>query len=134
MVGESMFVSLLSSFFHMIRCAGSLPPSRNIINVCTSDMPICLIAQPLTDDIPSAILVDSTRRGKHLPDALSKTVPIWCAVLNSLLFPDVSFAEYHRICRLPEVISDSEHAQMEASLSDWVESARVSLQASISSL
>jgi len=29
-----------------------------------------------------AILVDSTRRGKRMPDALSKTVPIWCAVIN----------------------------------------------------
>ncbi|KAH9966288.1 tRNA A64-2'-O-ribosylphosphate transferase [Russula compacta] len=28
------------------------------------------------------ILVDSTRAGKRLPDALSKTVPIWCAVIN----------------------------------------------------
>jgi tRNA A64-2'-O-ribosylphosphate transferase len=30
----------------------------------------------------SAVLVDSTRRGKRMPDALSKTVPIWCAVIN----------------------------------------------------
>ena len=30
----------------------------------------------------SVILVDSTRRGKRMPDALSKTVPIWCAVIN----------------------------------------------------
>ncbi|KAK9894753.1 initiator tRNA phosphoribosyl transferase, partial [Cystobasidium minutum MCA 4210] len=29
-----------------------------------------------------AIIVDSTRRGKRFPDALSKTVPIWCAVIN----------------------------------------------------
>ena len=28
------------------------------------------------------IIVDSTRSGKRLPDALSKTVPIWCAVIN----------------------------------------------------
>jgi len=28
------------------------------------------------------ILVDSTRAGKRIPDALSKTVPIWCAVVN----------------------------------------------------
>jgi tRNA A64-2'-O-ribosylphosphate transferase len=28
------------------------------------------------------ILVDSTRSGKRFPDALSKTVPIWCAVIN----------------------------------------------------
>ncbi len=31
---------------------------------------------------PRLILVDSTRAGKRLPDALSKTVPIWCAVVN----------------------------------------------------
>ena len=29
-----------------------------------------------------AILVDSTRRGKRMPDELSKSVPIWCAVIN----------------------------------------------------
>ncbi|KAK6522247.1 hypothetical protein TWF281_002814 [Arthrobotrys megalospora] len=33
------------------------------------------------------IIVDSTRRGKSIPDALSKTVPIWCAVMNAVLFP-----------------------------------------------
>jgi hypothetical protein len=31
------------------------------------------------------LVVDSTRGGKRLPDALSKTVPIWCAVLNTAL-------------------------------------------------
>ncbi|PSC72713.1 initiator tRNA phosphoribosyl [Micractinium conductrix] len=29
-----------------------------------------------------ALLVDATRRGKRFPDAMSKTVPIWAAVLN----------------------------------------------------
>lgn len=29
-----------------------------------------------------AIVVDSTRGGKSMPDALCKTVPIWCCVLN----------------------------------------------------
>lgn len=32
------------------------------------------------------IIVDSTRRGKAFPDALSKTVPIWCAVINRICF------------------------------------------------
>lgn len=32
--------------------------------------------------IPSLLIVDSTRSGKRMPDALSKTVPIWCAVIN----------------------------------------------------
>jgi len=32
--------------------------------------------------IRSLLIVDSTRSGKRMPDALSKTVPIWCAVIN----------------------------------------------------
>jgi hypothetical protein len=28
------------------------------------------------------IIVDSTQRGKKIPDALSKTIPIWCCVIN----------------------------------------------------
>jgi tRNA A64-2'-O-ribosylphosphate transferase len=39
----------------------------------------------LIDNILSfirCIVVDSTRRGKRYPDALSKTVPIWCATIN----------------------------------------------------
>lgn len=34
------------------------------------------------------IIVDSTRRGKTMPDALSKTIPIWCAVLNYVMYGD----------------------------------------------
>ncbi|KAF9572450.1 hypothetical protein EC968_009928 [Mortierella alpina] len=29
------------------------------------------------------IIVDSTRKGKRVPDALSKTIPIWCATINN---------------------------------------------------
>ncbi|CCE81908.1 Piso0_002587 [Millerozyma farinosa CBS 7064] len=32
------------------------------------------------------VIVDSTRRGKLMPDALSKTIPIWCAVLNYVMY------------------------------------------------
>ena len=34
-----------------------------------------------------AVLVDSTRRGKAMSDALRWTVPIWVAVINRALFP-----------------------------------------------
>ncbi|KAK6459775.1 tRNA A64-2'-O-ribosylphosphate transferase [Scheffersomyces xylosifermentans] len=34
-------------------------------------------------------IIDSTRKGKLMPDALSKTIPIWCAVLNSILYEGV---------------------------------------------
>ncbi|KAF3284894.1 hypothetical protein TWF970_011171 [Orbilia oligospora] len=57
------------------------------------------------------IIVDSTRRGKSIPDALSKTVPIWCAVMNSVLFPGSS--EGGAKVELPEnAVSASERAQI----------------------
>ncbi|KAF9958043.1 hypothetical protein BGZ72_000974 [Mortierella alpina] len=31
------------------------------------------------------IIVDSTRKGKRVPDALSKTIPIWCATINNAI-------------------------------------------------
>ena len=54
-----------------------------------------------------------------MPDALSKTVPIWCAVLNRLLFRE---GEVY----VPEhVVGESERTQMEARVEGWVQDARV---------
>mgnify|MGYP002713641075 FL=1 len=72
--------------------------------------------------LTGCILVDSTRRGKRYPDALAKTVPIWCAVLNR-----ASAARYHTpTADIPlavpaEAVSDSERAQIEARLAHWTE-------------
>ncbi|KKA28395.1 hypothetical protein TD95_000219 [Thielaviopsis punctulata] len=66
------------------------------------------------------IIVDSTRRGKKMPDALSKTVPIWCAVLNALLFPNLPSS--HILHTPPAVVSASEHAQITALLPSFVSS------------
>ncbi|QUC22643.1 uncharacterized protein UV8b_06884 [Ustilaginoidea virens] len=41
----------------------------------------------LAEQHDGLIVVDSTRRGKRMPDALAATVPIWCAVLNQVLLP-----------------------------------------------
>lgn len=49
-----------------------------------------------------------------MPDALSKTVPIWVAVLNRLLFPDIHSS--HDLETPSDVVSSSEHAQIEARL------------------
>ncbi|SMR59478.1 unnamed protein product [Zymoseptoria tritici ST99CH_3D1] len=57
------------------------------------------------------LIVDSTRRGKSMPDALSKTVPIWTTILNRLLFPHKP--NYHDLQTPMDVVSESEHAQME---------------------
>ncbi|CAO3671838.1 unnamed protein product [Umbelopsis vinacea] len=60
------------------------------------------------------IIVDSTRRGKRLPDALSKTIPIWCAVINRAISLNgyESDAWDSKLYTLPSIISSSEHAQI----------------------
>ncbi|KZS87757.1 initiator tRNA phosphoribosyl transferase [Sistotremastrum niveocremeum HHB9708] len=66
------------------------------------------------------LIVDSTTRGKRLPDALSKTVPIWCATINRAI--------QIRGCPLnwdsdlytpPSVVSQSEHTQIETFIDGW---------------
>ncbi|KAI0140563.1 tRNA A64-2'-O-ribosylphosphate transferase [Xylariaceae sp. FL1272] len=66
------------------------------------------------------IIVDSTRRGKQMPDALSKTVPIWCCVLNRALFPDR--VQFHKLYTPPSVVSNSEHSQIESLIPDFAAS------------
>ncbi|KAG9248222.1 tRNA a64-2'-o-ribosylphosphate transferas-like protein [Calycina marina] len=65
------------------------------------------------------IIIDSTRRGKRMPDALSKTIPVWCSVVNRLLFPDRLQA--HELYTPPQVVSKTEHAQIVALLPSFLE-------------
>lgn len=55
-----------------------------------------------------------------MPDALSKTVPVWCCVLNRALFPDSP--DCHDLHVPPNVVSESEKSQMEARIPEFLES------------
>ncbi|KAH9834126.1 tRNA A64-2'-O-ribosylphosphate transferase [Rhodofomes roseus] len=72
------------------------------------------------------ILVDSTRSGKRIPDALSKTVPIWCAVINRAVqrkYPDKHKADWDLELYCPSgTVSAQEKSQIEARLDGWVDS------------
>lgn len=75
---------------------------------------------PLIEDRGGCVIVDSTRRGKSMPDALSKTIPIWCAVLNGAMFSNEQHISSSKL-RLPEhIVSPSEASQIEAQLRDWI--------------
>lgn len=74
------------------------------------------------------ILVDSTRAGKRMPDALSKTVPIWCAVINRAicLVHPFSGSEWDTaLYTPPRVVSPQEHHQIERHLDSWAQSLAV---------
>jgi tRNA A64-2'-O-ribosylphosphate transferase len=59
-----------------------------------------------------------------MPDALSKTIPIWCAVLNRLLFPER--LDMHSLQTSELAVSNSEHSQIEARLEGFVQHVKVS--------
>ncbi|KAI4951197.1 hypothetical protein J4E91_003903 [Alternaria rosae] len=67
-----------------------------------------------------AVVVDSTRRGKSMPDALSKTIPTWCCVINRAVFGIIEKDEM-RLFTPPQAVGESEHAQMEKRIDGFVQ-------------
>ncbi|CAH0058965.1 unnamed protein product [Clonostachys solani] len=65
------------------------------------------------------IIVDSTRRGKRMPDALSTTIPVWCNVLNLALLP--SNPNSRRLF-LPPSLPATTHAQISALIPQFLSS------------
>ena len=61
-----------------------------------------------------AVIVDSTRRGKRFPDSFSRTVPIWCAVLNGIAFGTVCL-------HLPPWIPQIERRRLLEVVRKWID-------------
>ncbi|KAF8199530.1 initiator tRNA phosphoribosyl transferase [Pholiota molesta] len=78
-------------------------------------------------DHKGIMLVDSTRSGKRIPDALSKTVPIWCAVINRAMLVRYPFLKKGKtehgwdiaLYTPPSTVSRQEHHQIEQRLDNW---------------
>lgn len=58
-----------------------------------------------------------------MPDALAKTVPIWCAIINRLIFDDHPAAQ--GLCTPNDLVGSSEHAQIQAKLDGFLADAKV---------
>jgi tRNA A64-2'-O-ribosylphosphate transferase len=72
------------------------------------------------------ILVDSTRRGKRMPDALSKTVPLWCTVINRAIAKRWKKDWDCQLYTPPNIVSASEKDQIEEKLDAWADILEVS--------
>jgi tRNA A64-2'-O-ribosylphosphate transferase len=75
------------------------------------------------------ILVDSTRSGKRFPDALSKTVPIWCEVVNRAvrLRHHIAWKEDSKLYTPAGTVSAQEHHQIETKIGTWAHELAVRL-------
>lgn len=72
-----------------------------------------------------AVLVDATRRGKAFPDALSRTVPVWAAVVNAAAaavrgLTGEAAAPWLAL-RLPPWVPPSEAASLAARVPAWAD-------------
>jgi len=70
--------------------------------------------------------VDSTRKGKSFPDSLSKTIPIWCCVINRAvraLRQEVLFSSFHFFSPLRILF----FSQAGGATGDWDESLHLPL-------
>ena len=77
----------------------------------------------------SVMVVDSTRSGKRFPDALVKTVPIWCCVVNRAVaaYRNANAhgsSSWDTELHLPPWVTPSEASQIEAKLDGWVAALR----------
>ncbi|KAF2012673.1 hypothetical protein BU24DRAFT_425308, partial [Aaosphaeria arxii CBS 175.79] len=75
----------------------------------------------VVEESGGCVVVDSTRRGKSMPDALAKTVPVWCCVMNRAIYPERRGTEAGRLFTSPRAVGGSEHAQIEERVDGFVE-------------
>ncbi|RCK64471.1 tRNA A64-2'-O-ribosylphosphate transferase [Candida viswanathii] len=71
---------------------------------------------PVIASAGGVTIVDSTRRGKLMPDALLKTIPIWCAVVNSVLYGDGDWLRTPR-----SMVPENEHNSIRKLIPSFVE-------------
>ncbi len=77
---------------------------------------------PLIFKHKGLMIIDSTQKGKKMPDALSKTIPIWCCVLNRyiMLIDKQKVDVFEGNLHSPLSISRSETDQMLQLIPDFV--------------
>ncbi len=66
------------------------------------------------------MIVDSTRKGKVFPDSFSKTIPMWCCIMNRVL-QYLKFGKMESELKLPSWVHDTEKIQIEEKLQGWVD-------------
>lgn len=91
---------------------GSFPLSRLNLNVAAA-----------AAAVGGAVIVDATRKGKRFPDALSRTVPIWAAVVNRAcrIWGDGEEGgeEEGALLQMPPMVPASERAQVAEKVEGW---------------
>lgn len=79
---------------------------------------------PSVEKNNGCLIVDSTRRGKRMPDSFSKTIPIWCAVLNCLAFSNDNQRDFFELYTPPNCVFSSENYQISQKIPEFIERAK----------
>lgn len=68
------------------------------------------------------VVVDATKAGKRFPDALTRTLPIWCAVMNAVRLGPRTTHQPSMRQLLPPWIPASEAALLQSRIAEWAAS------------
>eukprot|EP01080_Neovahlkampfia_damariscottae_P010975 gene10975-3682_t len=90
-------------------------------NFSTSRLNLNVVQEIIQNEIVA--IVDSTRKGKLLPDSISKTIPIWAYVLNSVI-NKIGNRNWSFELDLPKGISKNEKSQIEDLIPKFIENFR----------
>ena len=74
---------------------------------------------PILHQHKGIVIVDVTKKGKKFPDALSKTIPIWIAIMNSIVHGEKARDDI-RFKSVPSIVSNSEAQQINNQLSSLI--------------
>jgi tRNA A64-2'-O-ribosylphosphate transferase len=72
------------------------------------------------------IFVDTTRKGKRYPDSLSKTIPIWCSVLNRIISNELGLNWDTELKSTPLAVPHSERHHISEMISTFVDKLQTS--------
>ena len=87
-------------------------------NFSTSRLNLNVIKEIIENEI--VVIVDSTRKGKLLPDSITKTIPIWTFVVNSVL-NSIGNKNWNFELDLPKGISKNEKLQIEELIPKFID-------------
>ncbi len=74
------------------------------------------------------LIIDSTRKGKHFPDSLSRTIPIWACVMNRVMQKLNNKLEWDTELNMPMWVHKTEKLQILDKIDAWVEGLMVTIQ------
>ena len=96
---------------------------KNNYNFSTTRLNLNILEQSILNPY-GLLIIDSTRKGKRYPDSFSKTIPIWCCIMNCLALEynvNINKEQWDTNLNLPLWISNIEKDLIQTYLDNFLD-------------